>query len=124
MYCPTAPLPHWLLRPSPTHPPPCCPPQGATKLAAGAADDLRLVEVGVQCSLEQMLEEGFYHADPHPGNLLRTPDGRLAYLDFGMMGSIERPIRQALIRATLHLVNRWGSGGLVDRWTDDRCCFQ
>ena len=47
-----------------------------------------------------------HHADPHPGNLLKTLDGRLAYIDFGMMGSIEPPVRQALIRATLHLVNR------------------
>jgi predicted unusual protein kinase regulating ubiquinone biosynthesis (AarF/ABC1/UbiB family) len=70
------------------------------------AEDLRLVEIGVRCSLEQMLEEGFYHADPHPGNLLKTQDGRLAYLDFGMMGEIDVGVRQALIRATLHLVNR------------------
>jgi len=74
--------------------------------ATAAADNLRLVEVGVRCSLEQMLEEGFYHADPHPGNLLRMKDGRLAYLDFGMMGNIGLPIRRGLIRATLHLVNR------------------
>lgn len=33
-------------------------------------------------------------------------DGRLCYLDFGMMGHIGRPTRQALIRATLHMVNR------------------
>ncbi|GBF89282.1 uncharacterized aarF domain-containing kinase, chloroplastic [Raphidocelis subcapitata] len=78
----------------------------AASRAAEAAEDLRLVEIGVRCSLEQMLEEGFYHADPHPGNLLKTPDGRLCYLDFGMMGTIERPVRQALVRATLHLVNR------------------
>lgn len=31
-------------------------------------DDLKLVNIGVRCSLEQMLEEGFYHADPHPGD--------------------------------------------------------
>ncbi|KAF6253698.1 ABC1 family-domain-containing protein [Scenedesmus sp. NREL 46B-D3] len=70
------------------------------------AEDLRLVEIGVRCSLEQMLEEGFYHADPHPGNLLKTKDGKLAYLDFGMMGEVEPNVRQALIRATLNLVNR------------------
>ncbi|KAI7842632.1 hypothetical protein COHA_003736 [Chlorella ohadii] len=74
--------------------------------AASSSDDLRLVEVGVRCSLEQMLEEGFYHADPHPGNLLRTRDGKLAYLDFGMMGEVDATIRRGLMRATLHLVNR------------------
>lgn len=43
---------------------------------------------------------------PSPGNLLRTPDGRLAYLDFGMMGQIDERVRNALMTATLHLVNR------------------
>jgi len=70
------------------------------------AEDLRLVEVGVKCSLEQLLEYGFYHADPHPGNLMRTRDGKLAYLDFGMMGEVNERIRRGLIQATLHLVNR------------------
>jgi aarF domain-containing kinase len=70
------------------------------------SDEIRLVEVGVRCSLEQLLEYGFYHADPHPGNLLRTKDGQLAYLDFGMMGEVDEKIRQGLIQATLHLVNR------------------
>lgn len=70
------------------------------------SDEIRLVEVGVRCSLEQLLEYGFYHADPHPGNLLRTKDGKLAYLDFGMMGEVDEKIRQGLIQATLHLVNR------------------
>jgi predicted unusual protein kinase regulating ubiquinone biosynthesis (AarF/ABC1/UbiB family) len=43
------------------------------------------VDTGIQCSLRQLLEFGYFHADPHPGNLLATPDGRLAFLDFGMM---------------------------------------
>lgn len=65
-----------------------------------------LVEVGVQCSLRQLLEHGFFHADPHPGNLLAMPDGRLAYLDFGMMSTILPYQRYGLIEAIVHLVNR------------------
>lgn len=68
--------------------------------------DLYLVEVGVYCSFNQLLEYGFYHADPHPGNLLRTYDGKLAYLDFGMMGDFSEELRDGFIEACLHLVNR------------------
>ncbi|XP_021737679.1 uncharacterized aarF domain-containing protein kinase At1g71810, chloroplastic-like [Chenopodium quinoa] len=68
--------------------------------------DLYLVEVGVYCSFNQLLEYGFYHADPHPGNLLRTYDGKLAYLDFGMMGDFKEELRDGFIEACLHLVNR------------------
>ncbi|XP_021647566.2 uncharacterized aarF domain-containing protein kinase At1g71810, chloroplastic isoform X2 [Hevea brasiliensis] len=68
--------------------------------------DIYLVEVGVYCSFNQLLEYGFYHADPHPGNLLRTSDGKLAYLDFGMMGEFRQELRDAFIEACLHLVNR------------------
>jgi predicted unusual protein kinase regulating ubiquinone biosynthesis (AarF/ABC1/UbiB family) len=65
-----------------------------------------LIEVGVQCSLRQLLEHGFFHADPHPGNLLATPDGKLAYLDFGMMSEIKPYQRYGLIEAVVHVVNR------------------
>ncbi|KAL6651485.1 hypothetical protein ACP70R_010410 [Stipagrostis hirtigluma subsp. patula] len=68
--------------------------------------DQYLVEVGVYCSLSQLLEYGFYHADPHPGNLLRTVDGKLAYLDFGMMGEFRQELRDGFVEACLHLVNR------------------
>ncbi|XP_051126452.1 uncharacterized aarF domain-containing protein kinase At1g71810, chloroplastic isoform X2 [Andrographis paniculata] len=68
--------------------------------------DLYIIEVGVYCSFNQLLEFGFYHADPHPGNLLRTYDGKLAYLDFGMMGEFEEELRDGFIEACLHLVNR------------------
>ncbi|XP_061969813.1 uncharacterized aarF domain-containing protein kinase At1g71810, chloroplastic isoform X1 [Populus nigra] len=68
--------------------------------------DLYLVEVGVYCSFNQLLEYGFYHADPHPGNLLRTSNGKLAYIDFGMMGEFNQEFRDGFIEACLHLVNR------------------
>ena len=69
-------------------------------------DPDELVQVGVNCSLQQLLEHGFFHADPHPGNLLALPDGRLAYLDFGMMSEVKRESRTGLIQAVVHLVNR------------------
>jgi predicted unusual protein kinase regulating ubiquinone biosynthesis (AarF/ABC1/UbiB family) len=69
-------------------------------------DAVHLIEVGVQCSLRQLLEHGFFHADPHPGNLLATTDGQLAYLDFGMMSDVKPYQRYGLIEAVVHMVNR------------------
>lgn len=65
-----------------------------------------MIDVGVNCSLQQLLEHGFFHADPHPGNLLALKDGRLCYLDFGMMSEVSRESRTGLIQAVVHLVNR------------------
>ncbi len=76
------------------------------EISAQGIDARYLIGVGVQCSLRQLLEEGFFHADPHPGNLLATPDGKLAYLDFGMMSEIQPPQRYGLIEAIVHVVNR------------------
>ena len=48
-------------------------------------DPSALVDTLVQCSLRQMLANGFFHADPHAGNLLVKENGELVYIDFGMM---------------------------------------
>lgn len=77
-----------------------------TAIQEKGIDATHLVEVGVQCSLRQLLEHGFFHADPHPGNLLAMEDGKLAYLDFGMMSNIKPYQRYGLIEAVVHLVNR------------------
>ncbi len=69
-------------------------------------DPNEMVEIGVSCSLQQLIEHGFFHADPHPGNILAMKDGRLCYLDFGMMSDITQQSRVGLIRAVVHLVNR------------------
>ncbi|HYW22082.1 MAG TPA: AarF/ABC1/UbiB kinase family protein [Nodularia sp. (in: cyanobacteria)] len=76
------------------------------EINAQGIDARYLIEVGVQCSLRQLLEHGFFHADPHPGNLLATPEGKLAYLDFGMMSEVQPPQRYGLIEAIVHVVNR------------------
>lgn len=67
---------------------------------------LDLVNTGIQCSLRQLLEYGYFHADPHPGNLLATPEGKLAFLDFGMMSETPEEARSAIIGHVVHLVNR------------------
>ncbi|XP_009414258.1 protein ACTIVITY OF BC1 COMPLEX KINASE 3, chloroplastic-like [Musa acuminata AAA Group] len=67
---------------------------------------LDLVNIGVQCSLRQLLEYGFFHADPHPGNLLATPEGKLAFIDFGMMSETPEDARSAIIGHVVHMVNR------------------
>ncbi len=77
--------------------------EGVKKLGI---DPDEMIEIGVQCSLEQLLEHGFFHADPHPGNLLALKDGRLCYLDFGMMSEVTRSSRSGLIQAVVHLVNK------------------
>ncbi len=69
-------------------------------------DPNEMVEIGVSCSLQQLIEHGFFHADPHPGNILAMEDGRLCYLDFGMMSDITQQSRVGLIRAVVHLVNK------------------
>ena len=64
------------------------------KLASSSSDVInRLIPVGVECFLIQLLETGFFHADPHPGNLLVTPDGKLALIDFGLMADVPIQVR-------------------------------
>ncbi len=76
------------------------------KVKESGFDSRHIIEVGVQCSLRQLLDYGYFHADPHPGNLLVMGDGRLAYLDFGMMSTVSAEQRFGLIEAIVHLVNR------------------
>lgn len=45
-------------------------------------------------------------ADPHPGNLIRTPDGRLAILDFGLVTEIDDNIKFGMVEAISHLIHR------------------
>ncbi|KAJ1494064.1 ABC1 family-domain-containing protein, partial [Baffinella frigidus] len=77
-----------------------------TSPSLAPATKTKLVNSLVQCSLQQMLDKGFFHADPHGGNLLATPDGRLVYLDFGMMSKVDTYQRYGILEAVIHLVNR------------------
>lgn len=66
-------------------------------------DILNLVRMGIQSSLAQLLVTGCMHGDPHSGNLLLTPDGRLCYLDFGLIVRVKPRHRQAMMAALIHL---------------------
>lgn len=74
------------------------------KLSESSADDvLALCDTILNAYLIQLLETGFLHADPHPGNLLRTPDGRIAILDYGLMSEVTEEQRLALVQYITHL---------------------
>jgi predicted unusual protein kinase regulating ubiquinone biosynthesis (AarF/ABC1/UbiB family) len=60
----------------------------------------------VRTYLKQLLEDGFFHADPHPGNLLVLDSGHLAFFDFGMVGRITPKLQSQMIDAFFHVVAR------------------
>ena len=79
-------------------------------LAKLELDGGRLAEQLFQAYLDQILVEGFFHADPHPGNVLLTDDGRLALVDVGMVARVPRSMRDLLVRLLLALSDGNGKG--------------
>jgi predicted unusual protein kinase regulating ubiquinone biosynthesis (AarF/ABC1/UbiB family) len=77
-----------------------------SRIKAAGLDPEGIIQIGVTSGLQQLLEHGFFHADPHPGNLFAMPDGRMAYIDFGMMDQLEEPTKETLVDALVHLVNK------------------
>jgi predicted unusual protein kinase regulating ubiquinone biosynthesis (AarF/ABC1/UbiB family) len=71
------------------------------RIASGAIDLHRLIETVVDAYIKMMLEDGLFHADPHAGNLLVDPQGRLVLLDFGMVLEVERETRRRLVQTVL-----------------------
>lgn len=74
-------------------------------------DPTALIRTGVTAGLEQLLEHGFFHADPHPGNLIALPGrtgdkGHLGYVDFGMMDEISQDDRLIITDSIIHLINK------------------
>jgi len=85
--------------------------QQRQELEAQQLDPAALIRTGVISGLQQLLEFGYFHADPHPGNLFALPGktgamGHVAYVDFGMMDSISNSDRLTLTGAVVHLINR------------------
>ncbi|MCC5651817.1 AarF/ABC1/UbiB kinase family protein [Nostoc sp. XA013] len=76
------------------------------RIREAGLDPEAIIQIGVTSGLQQLLEYGFFHADPHPGNLFAVPDGRMAYIDFGMMDQLEENTKETLVDALVHLVNK------------------
>jgi len=75
-------------------------------IKAANLDQNRLTEIGVVAGLRQLLEHGFFHADPHPGNLFAMPDGRMAYIDFGMMDQLAEETKETIASSIVYLLNQ------------------
>lgn len=74
--------------------------------ALGAESVDLSVQLAVAAYLTMLLDTGELHADPHPGNLLITPDGKLCILDFGLVTSVTRAQQYAILQYVAHLVGR------------------
>ncbi len=80
-----------------------------------------LARRGVRAVLKMIVEDGFFHADPHPGNVFYLPGNRIAFIDFGMIGRLSEERRDQLIHLLLGLV-RHEPGLVADvflDWTGD-----
>ncbi len=83
----------------------CAPMSWKEKECVRKAASLPLIELGIRCTLSQLIETGVMHADPHGGNLLRLREtGELAYLDFGLVSEIPPTVRDGLVAAVTLLV--------------------
>ena len=69
------------------------------------ADRVKLADSLLRTFLEQMLQDGVFHADPHPGNVMLLADGQLALIDFGAAGRLD-PVQQAALRDLMAGVSR------------------
>ncbi|TFH18037.1 AarF/ABC1/UbiB kinase family protein [Candidatus Bathyarchaeota archaeon] len=77
----------------------------------------KLADIGFEAYLKQIFVDGFFHGDPHPGNLLVTDDGRVVFLDFGMVG-ILRPERRLTYTRILYAIISNDINMLLDSFDD------
>ena len=75
-------------------------------LRANRISPVKVNRMLIRTYLKQLLEDGFFHADPHPGNLLVMDSGHLAFFDFGMVGRITPSLQAQMIDAFFHVVAR------------------
>lgn len=75
-------------------------------LRAAGTNPADMARLGAEIFLQQTLIEGFFHGDPHPGNLFVTADGRLAVLDFGVVGRLDDRLMAAVAELFIGVIQR------------------
>jgi predicted unusual protein kinase regulating ubiquinone biosynthesis (AarF/ABC1/UbiB family) len=81
-------------------------------LEAAGLNRRELAHLGAKAYLQQILYSGFFHADPHPGNIAVNTNGELIFYDFGMMGQLPTVTRDKLMTTFMgHCPQRWAAGG-------------
>jgi ubiquinone biosynthesis protein len=75
-------------------------------IRAAGLDPAVVAERGTALLLKQIFDHGFFHADPHAGNILVMPDGRICFLDFGIMGILSPTLKEYLVSIMVAVVNR------------------
>ena len=81
--------------------------QGLREALGRSAEDRHRIAANLyEAFLKQIFEDGFFHADPHPGNLLFLPDGRVGLLDFGIVGRVSRDRLAGLVTILLAIMEQ------------------
>lgn len=75
-------------------------------ITALGVDRKRVAQTGVDAYFKSVLEDGFFHADPHPGNLLVMADGNIGFMDFGMCGTVTDELKAILVNIFLAFITR------------------
>ncbi len=75
-------------------------------LEAAGLDRKSIAHLGAKAYLQQLLNDGFFHADPHPGNIAVSPEGALIFYDFGMMGRIKTNVREQLMETLFGIAEK------------------
>ncbi|WP_293103215.1 AarF/ABC1/UbiB kinase family protein [Moorena sp. SIOASIH] len=77
-------------------------------LEAAGLDRKLIARLGAEAYLQQLLNDGFFHADPHPGNIAVSHQGSLIFYDFGMMGQIKANVREQLMETLFGIAQKDG----------------
>ncbi|WP_229424294.1 MULTISPECIES: AarF/ABC1/UbiB kinase family protein [Moorena] len=77
-------------------------------LEAAGLDRKLIARLGAEAYLQQLLNDGFFHADPHPGNIAVSHKGSLIFYDFGMMGQIKANVREQLMETLFGIAQKDG----------------